>query len=42
MANAYHQSGNIDKAREIVESILANEKASNTLKTKSSTLRAKL
>ena len=42
MANAYHQSGNIDKAREMVESILANEKASNTLKTKSSTLRAKL
>ena len=26
MANAYHQSGNIDKAREMVESILANEK----------------
>ena len=42
MANAYHQSGNIDKAREMVDSILANEKASNTLKTKSSTLRAKL
>ena len=42
MANAYHQSGEIDKARQMVDAILANEKASNTLKTKSSTLRAKL
>ena len=42
MANAYHQSGDIDKARQMVDAILANEKASNTLKTKSSTLRAKL
>ena len=42
MANAYHQSGDIDKARQLVDAIIANDKASNTLKTKSSMLRAKL
>ena len=42
MAQAYHKAGNNVKAKEIVESLLDNEKISSTVKTKSSILKSQL
>ena len=42
MASAHHMAGENDKARAIVDAILENDKATVTLKTKSSMLKSKL
>ena len=42
LAQAYYEAGNSDKAKEIVESLLENEKASSTVKRKLSTLKSRL
>ena len=42
MASAHHMAGDNDKARSIVDAILENDKATVTLKTRSSMLKSKL
>ena len=42
LAQAYYEAGNSDKAKEIVESLLEDEKASSTVKRKLSTLKSRL